>query len=67
MRKRWRKPRPLEETLQSLPSRLDWLPRSMQVHVCRVYAMWEEWRINTPPATVVPYMCVAGMGLVFVA
>lgn len=56
-----------QETLNTLPKTLGWLPDIMLVPVLRLYVIWEEWKINTPAAHSAPAMLIGGMGAIFLA
>lgn len=56
-----------QETLNTLPKVLSWLPDVLLVPVLRMYVVYEEWKINAPPAHVAPAILIAGMGAIFLA
>ncbi|WOO78596.1 Presenilins-associated rhomboid-like protein, mitochondrial [Vanrija pseudolonga] len=53
------------EHLSTLSGRLGWLPSWAEEFIVRSYVMFSEWRIESPPAEVVPMAIVAGMGVIF--
>lgn len=53
------------EHLSTLSGKLGWLPGWAEEFIVRSYVMFSEWRIESPPAEVVPMAIVAGMGVIF--
>ncbi|KAL7424497.1 hypothetical protein Q5752_000181 [Cryptotrichosporon argae] len=56
-----------QDTLNTLPQRLSFLPSAIATPIVRTYILTSEYLLNTPAAQLAPAGLIAGMGAVFLA
>lgn len=56
-----------QQTANSIPTTLSFLPQILVVPILRIYVTTQEYILNTPPAEIAPLEIVSYMGVVFLA